>query len=158
MGIQCESIGNLWDVFMQYGARDLEEEYWQLDVPVGEVVLGCEPTLTWWFDEVADIPQTQKIYDERIGVDITWLDENGQEQLFRGYWYAASTAFIVQRLEKQDPYYRRFIQISQTFNREQLEYRLEVERKYLAGLAPNKRFFYLQHHFEFEGQAMLYER
>ena len=155
---KCKASGNLWEMFIEY-AEDADEDcYWLLKLPVGEMIQGCQPTLSWQLERVVEIPPTQTMYDERIIIDISWLDKEGEEQAFRGYWYATSIASIEQKVQKKGLYYRRCTEISPSFNPENITARLGHITKYLAGLELDRRFFYLQQHFEFDGQSMFYER
>ena len=116
-----------------------------------------QPTCTWRFLDVETIDPQSTDFDERIEVTVSWLD-NRVRQEFKGYWYVTSDTFIDRHMAQHDPYYRRCMLISDTFNPEYVNQQLDLMMRYLATCPMEARIDCLKHHFEYDGQLMFYER
>ncbi len=115
------------------------------------------PRYSWNFIDTLTIDPNVKIFDERIAIDITWLND-GKENYFRGYWYIASVDFFKKKVELADPYYRRYTIACGSFMPEYIDEELSRVMSYLATKPMDLRYECLKYHFEYDGQEMFYER
>ena len=154
---QCAERGDIWEAFHECASFPLDEAMWEWpEIEPGKIA-AYKPKMTWRFDNNQVLAEGATMYDARIIVTVTW-DYEGKEYSFIGYWYATSVAFICQRLDTIDPYYRRFVLLSHAFSIEHLRKQLQEELAYLITIHPTKREFCLKHHFEYEGLPNFYER
>ena len=116
-----------------------------------------QPTCTWRFLDVETIDPQSTDFDEKIEVNVSWLD-NRVRQEFKGYWYVTSHGFIDRHTAQHDPYYRRCILVCDTFNPEYVNQQLDLMMRYLATRSMEARIDCLKYHFEYDGQLMFYER
>lgn len=140
-------MGNIYETF------EHKELAWQRDAPEGQMLPTHLLSYTWCFAKVTDISTTEALFDERIALTISWL-ENCATRTFHGSLFVVSTAQIEKYLTKRNPYYRRHILIMKNFDRNVLQRCLQNMIDYLDLLHPSKRLDYLQNHLEYIGKIM----
>ena len=153
---KCAEQGDVFEEFHEYVSFPFDQGDWESPELATELIPTCMPTMTWSFEHTP-VEEGATMYDERIVVIISWHWED-KEYSFKCYWYVTSVAFIIQRLETIDPYYRRFVLLSHAFEVEHLKKQLAEELDYVSTIHPTMRELCLKHHFEYDGQSMFYER